>query len=236
MGLASFWQPRSCKGNAMASIGCDSGGRRRVLFVASDGKRKTVRLGKVSQRTAESVKYRVEQLLEVLIFSRPMGADLAAWVTDLEPQLADRLARVGLIPRVEAKAATLGPFLGSYVKSRADVKASTATVYGYTERCLVACFGAQRPLHEITQGDADQWRLWLAVHEKLADNTVRRRCGIAKQFFKAAVRHRLIAQNPFLDLVAAVRRNEKRYYYISREEAREVLAACPDAQWRLLFA
>ena len=73
-------------------------------------------------------------------------------------------------------------------------------------------------------------------HEKLADNTVRRRCGIAKQFFQAAVRRRLIAENPFVDLVAAVRRNDKRYYFITREEAQKVLDACPDAQWRLLFA
>jgi integrase len=220
----------------MATIGCDVGGRRRVLFVASDGKRKTVRLGKVSQRTAESIKHRVEQLLETLAFKRPMDADLSAWVTDLGPQLADRLARVGLIPKAGAKAATLGPFLGSYVKGRADVKQSTATVYGHTRRCLIEYFGAEKSLHEISQGDADQWRLWLGSHEKLADNTIRRRCGIAKQFFKAAVRHRLIAENPFLELVAAVRRNEKRYYYISREEAQKVLETCPDAQWRLLFA
>ena len=73
-------------------------------------------------------------------------------------------------------------------------------------------------------------------HEKLADNTVRRRCGIAKQFFKAAVRRNLIIQNPFTDLVAAVRRNDKRYYFVTKAEAQRVLDACPDAQWRLLFA
>ena len=31
----------------MASISKDAGGKRRILFVASDGKRKTIRLGKV---------------------------------------------------------------------------------------------------------------------------------------------------------------------------------------------
>ena len=48
----------------MASIARDKNGRRRILFVAPDGKRPTIRLGKVSQRTAEAIKYRVEQLLE----------------------------------------------------------------------------------------------------------------------------------------------------------------------------
>ena len=47
----------------MASISCDPGGQRRILFVAPDGKRKTVRLGKLAQRDAESIKFRIEQLL-----------------------------------------------------------------------------------------------------------------------------------------------------------------------------
>lgn len=69
----------------MASIAKDKNGTRRILFVAPDGRRPTIRLGKVSQRAAESIKYRVEQLLESLNLNRPMEADLAQWVADLEP-------------------------------------------------------------------------------------------------------------------------------------------------------
>ena len=58
----------------MASIARDKNGTRRILFVAPDGKRPTIRLGKVSQRTAEGIKYRVEQLLEALQFKRPDGS------------------------------------------------------------------------------------------------------------------------------------------------------------------
>jgi len=47
----------------MASIAKDKNGCRRILFVAPDGRRPTIRLGKVSQRAAEGVKDRVEQLL-----------------------------------------------------------------------------------------------------------------------------------------------------------------------------
>ena len=46
----------------MASIAQDGGGRRRIQFVAKDGKRRAIRLGKVSQRQAEAVKVKVEQL------------------------------------------------------------------------------------------------------------------------------------------------------------------------------
>ncbi|MHC4563838.1 MAG: tyrosine-type recombinase/integrase [Planctomycetota bacterium] len=70
----------------------------------------------------------------------------------------------------------------------------------------------------------------------MAENTVRRRCGMAKQFFRAAVRRKLIPSNPFEDLKASVRGNSKQLYFITREEANKVLEACPDAQWRLIFA
>ncbi len=43
----------------MASIGKDPGGRKRILFVAPSGKRKTIRLGKLSMRAAEGVKFRI---------------------------------------------------------------------------------------------------------------------------------------------------------------------------------
>ena len=39
----------------MASISNDPNGRRRVLFVAPDGSRKTVRLGKCDRKMAESI-------------------------------------------------------------------------------------------------------------------------------------------------------------------------------------
>ena len=68
----------------------------------------------------------------------------------------------------------------------------------------------------------------------MADNTVRRRCGIAKQFFNFARRKRLIADNPFADLKALVQSNRQRDYFVTQQEAQKVLDA--DAEWRLIFA
>ena len=65
---------------------------------------------------------------------------------------------------------------------------------------------------------------------------VRRRCGIAKQFFRAALRKRLIDANPFDGVDATVKSNRANDYYITRKEAAAGLDACPDVQWRLLFA
>lgn len=72
---------------------------------------------------------------------------------------------------------------------------------------------------------------------KLGDNTVRRHCGRAKQLFRAALRKRLIAENPFADMKGcAVQPNKSREHFVSRDVAAQVLAACPDHEWRLIFA
>jgi integrase len=123
----------------------------------------------------------------------------------------------------------------AYIARRSDVKPSARLVYDRVRRYLVDHFGETTPLREITPGDADAWRLAL-LEKGLADNTIRRSCGVAKQWFTAASRSRLITDNPFADLAASVRANTKRYYYITREQAQAVLDACPDAKWRLLFA
>ncbi|MDP7637598.1 MAG: phage integrase SAM-like domain-containing protein [Phycisphaerae bacterium] len=118
---------------------------------------------------------------------------------------------------------------------RQDVKEATATVYGHTQRNLLA-FGESKRLDEISPGDSDNFRVHLKTQQELAENTVRRRMGIAKQFFRAAARKKIIAENPFDGQPTLVRENPKRFYFISREEAEAVLDACPDAQWRLVFA
>jgi integrase len=217
----------------MASITKQKNGRRMIQFIGSDGKRRTIRLGKISQRNAEAVKVKVEQLAAAAISGHAIDADTSRWVASLESVMAEKLVIAGLIPMRES--ATLQEFIDGYISKRTDVKGSATTVYGHTRRNLIGFFGAEKPLRDITLGDADEWRLFL-IEQPLADNTVRRRCGIAKQFFTAAMRKGLVSQNQFSDLKAAVQANVSRFYFVSRTEAEKVIEACPDAQWRLLFA
>ena len=159
-----------------------------------------------------------------------MEAGLAQWVAEIEPVLAKRLAAAGLIPKLEAKAAaTLGAFITEYIATRTDIKPATRAHLERAKRDLVAFFGDGRELTSITPGDADKFRLQL----RLGDNTVRRICGRAKQLFRAAVRNRLIASNPFEDMKDCnVRANRERDFFVTREMAARVLEACPDAQCR----
>ena len=205
--------------------------------------RVTIALGAVSKSGAAGAKERVEILVKALRAGGAPDVSTAKWVNDLPDGLHSKLSAAGLIvPRrhdeEEAAAVpTLEKFVNEYIKRRGDVKVSTATFYGHTRRCLVEFFGATRPIDRITAGECEDWRRWLASDQKLAENTIRRRCGMAKQFFRVAVRKNLLSENPFGDMKGcAVRENRDRDYFISRKDAAAVLDACPDAQWRLLFA
>src|SRR5438874_11249754 len=110
----------------MASIVNDPNGRRRILFVAPDGSRKTIRLGKTDRKSAESICRHVEALLGAQMGGQPIPRDTAAWLAGIGAALRDRLAAVGL---VEApKRAVLGEFLRNYILSRPDVKPATLEV------------------------------------------------------------------------------------------------------------
>ena len=218
----------------MASIISDPNGRKRIQFIAGDGSRKTLRLGKATMRQAVTIKPKIEQLiLAATGITGIIDDETAKWLTGLDDVIYDKLASVGLVGNRES--IRLHAFLDAYIQERQDVRPATVISYKQTARTLTDFFGYDKPLRVITPGQADQWRLYL-VGQKLADNTVRRRCGVAKQFFKVAVRRKLISSNPFEDLKASVQGNPKRYYFVTKSEAQKVLDACPDAQWRLIFA
>jgi integrase len=225
-----------------------------TVQVVLDGRRPCISLGPVTKAQALQAKGYIESLASTRRGNLVISPTTADWLRDLADSFYCRLVDADLVdPRKTTEAEqpasspTLGAFLESYVAKRSDVKASTALVYGHTNRCLVAYFGFNKPLADVNPADAKDWRRWLGQPKNakelgkggqgLADNTVRRRCSIARQFFNDAVERRLIAENPFARMKGVtVQPNRSKDYFVSREEADAVLNACPDAQWRLLFA
>lgn len=137
----------------MASISRDPSGRPRIQFVAPDGKRKTIRLGKVSKSAAKTIKYRVDQLLAAKLTEHAFDADTARWVAGLHENLALKLARADLIPLREYQATTtLQRFLDNYIDGRVDVALSTKLFWSRTKRNLIQFFGEQRDVSTISPG------------------------------------------------------------------------------------
>ncbi len=134
----------------MASLANDPGGRRRILFVDTDGNRKTIRLGKMSKRQAEAVKLRIEDLAASKLSGGSPSDETSRWIAGISVELADKLALHGLIePRGAKESLQLGEHMDNYFSVRTDVKEGTRTNWRHTDRCLREFFGADRQLDSI---------------------------------------------------------------------------------------
>jgi integrase len=220
----------------MSTISKDDRGWR-ILFHDPNGKRRTLRPGHATSRDVQAIDRHLKLMVDARIRGEAPPHNTSLWLADQPVGLRRKLARFGLANFAESKAETLQAFLDGYIASRPDVKDSTATVYRHTRRCLIEFFGADSLLADITFADATRWRQWLVTDQKLADATVRRRCSLARQFFGFAVDDLLITDNPFRKLKGiGVVSNRERDHFLTREDADKILAACPDAEWRLIFA
>ena len=220
----------------MASIGKESGGTRRILFYAPDGKRKTIRLGKCSQRQAEAVCLRVERLVTAKITGHSPDDETARWLAEIDDKLHSKLSKAGLVDARNQGGESLKGFLTAYIDGRTDVAERTRNNLWQAGNFLTEFFGEGCRLDSISAGDTDRWRVWL--FERLAENTARRHCGRGKQFFRAAVRRKLIAESPFADMRdCGVRPSDpSRQFFLGEADSLKILGECPTLQWKLIFA
>src|ERR1051326_2873462 len=110
----------------MASITREPNGRRLIQFVAAAGKRKSIRLGKVSQRVAEEIKVKIEALNAATIAGHAVDDEVSRWLTKLDARMIDKLGAVGLIAHREV--ATLGAFIARYIAGRHGAKPRTVSL------------------------------------------------------------------------------------------------------------
>ena len=217
----------------MATVNKDKKGWR-VLVVMPDGQRKTIRLTGLNKAKAEQVGRHIDELTQAKGSGQPIDRQTALWLGDIRQKLHDKLSNAGLIER--RVSSSLGNFIVEYIKGRSDVKPGTRSNYNQVRLNLVAFFGYEKPLRSITANDAAKFREWLKTEEGLAENTLRRRCGRARQFFTAAIKSKLIEENPFVGMPVTVGGNKEKERFTTEAEAQKILEACPDAEWRLIFS
>ena len=132
---------------------------------------------------------------------------------------------------------TLSGFLDEYLAARTDLTPGTHSNLRAARIWLEKYFGADRELDSIAPGEADQYRAWLGTAGH-AENHIRGLCRKARQFFRAALRQRIIRENPFAGMkrLTDLPSPKSRQFYVTRSLAEQVLAACPCDEWRLIFA
>lgn len=222
----------------MASVNKDSKGWR-VEFTVPGQRRRPLRLGGITEKSAREIGRHVERIIESKKTGLPTAADTQNWLLGLPDKLQNQLIRLGLIEDSGQRvSSSLGGFLSDYMRSRTDIEPGTRDNLETAKRWLIEFLGEQRELDSITPGEADEYRAWLGAEGKQAPNTVKRLCGRAKQFFRAALRKRLIRENPFQDMKHLIvgASPKSRIKFIDDPTARTVLEACPNSHWRAVFA
>ncbi len=221
----------------MASVSNDPNGRKRIQFVNPDGDRKTIRLGKISKADANTIKYRVEGLLNARIMGA-MDRDLAFWVADVNPTLREKLERVELLDPIDAPepepSVSLDAFLTDFILRNAPgKKPATKIVWEQVMRLLREYMPTDIALDAVTTGHAKQFAKQLK-ERGLASTTIHKRIGFARQFFEDAVDWELIDRNPFAK-VKTQGTSAKANVEVSREVIAMVLKQC-DTTWGTIVA
>ena len=189
-----------------------------VRFTKPDRKR-----GKVALRIKADSRNKHRAAIEDLVSARDRGISLnektRMWLDEVRQgnvKLHGQLVKHGLIdePKGAGKAAT-GPLtltahLVEYFGRRKDAKPGPRINWGHTRRNLEAFFGEEKPLVEVTIGDAKDFVRYLKTEARenayaeaddedgLSPATVHKRLTNAKQFFQDAVDRDLITANPFV--------------------------------------
>jgi len=212
--------------------------------------RKTLYPGPMTKKQAGTVRTNLEALITAKKARTSIPDSTATWVAEIDPAMREKLYNAGLIEKpaekVEKPVETLADCVNRYIAT-ATAKESSKTVWKRCRRVLLTYFGGGRPIDSIGVGDAKDFRAWLLTEGRLnqagearglSENTARKMCSVAAQFFADAMDREHIARNPFAhkDVPRTTVEERGRDAFVTRETAQAVMDACPDAEWRLIFA
>jgi integrase len=223
----------------MANLRKQAKGGWEIRFTDDDERRVSLYLGVVPARSAEEILRHVERMLEAKWANRPLDETTAKWVGGVDGRLRDKLVAKGLIAPIERpKVVLLGAFIEQCIQELSSERAPRTVINLRQARDkLLAYVPAEREMGSVTVDEMVRYRHWLATACGLAPNSVKIHCKKAKQFFGEAVSRGLIPDNPCRTLKDLHEmRNEERERFMEIEEALRVLAACPSAEWRLIFS
>ena len=211
-----------------------------VQVTTQGGGRRTIGIGRMSERDAERFRDNVAELESLRRQGRSPDLNTARWLGNLSDAVHRALANAGLVPpRTPNKPAPIVPTLEIWVdrlleQRRADHAERTRELYASVRDSLTRQFGTNRPLDYFTPAHAEDWRAALARSGK--GEAVRRMYArTAKAVFNAAVDQEVLARNPFNKLPTASIAAE-RERHVSAADSAKVLAALPPGPQRIIFA
>ena len=217
----------------MASIYKRKGGYWTLQYPTPEKKVVRIHLGLVSERNAQRLRDKVEALVKSALFGMPPDEAAEKWAVSIAgTPLAKKLGRLGLLK--QGCHGKLGDFIDEYILLRKDVKENTRKHMVSCRNRLVGFFSQDKPLADITKGDAEAFRIHLLG--KFSQATTGRTLKSAIQFFQHALDSKLILENPFRKLKVPRETNEEKMFFVNGATARKVLEHCSLVVQRVTFA
>ncbi len=227
----------------MATLSKKQNGTFEIQFRDGRGTRKTVFLGRrYTERTAADLHTAIEQLIDSQGNSAPLDRRTKGWLETASPEILDKLMNVGLIEM--PKRTTLKELWDGFQKQKTGIKDATTVTYDTARQRFFETFPADELLTELTQARMEQWKAFLRTEAPrtrthvpgLAESTVAGILSKTKAVFNWAVRSGLIEKSPLDGVGRGSFVNRKKDRYITPDEYRRLLDACPCQDWRVIIA
>lgn len=204
---------------------------------ARGSSRKSLWLGQVTRGMAEAVCGHVEELRAAKASQRPPVPRTADWLDALPDELYGKLVGLGLVPRrAVAVVVTLFDFIDDYLAKR-STPANVLTIRCFRQslRWFREFFPADQQLAGITTLQVEQFRDYCR-NEGQSENTVRTHLKNLRTILNAALKGRLIAENPAKGQKCSILARPERMHFVTLDQTQKLLDACPDADWRAIVA
>ena len=218
----------------MAAIEKYGRDRYRIRFYDHRNDRRTITVGKIPKRAAQSAAGHIQALVNARKGGLEPDSPAVKWAGNQSPRIIDALAELELITgrskkEPEKEIPTLSDWFTSYIEKRKGAD-SSKRIWTQARKKAEEHFGRSRPIDQITVGEALEW--YESMQKDLAEATCRKTISISRQVFKRAVKSGILTVNPFNDDELPVAIGAKEKPYIDVRLIEQVLKILSSAEWR----
>lgn len=199
-----------------------------------DGLRRWISLGSnYTYGDAKELSVIVDRLVSALETGQELDRRTERWIDSAPDDIRQRLANANLITL--DRIPTLGELFDAYWEAEYwDLKPTTQSNKRQSRRRFFLFADPDTLVSDFTKKDAARFVPFLdgIVGEATRAGTVRD----VRRVFNWGVETDLIDSNPFLGLKRGSFKNKAREYYVSMDDYRSMLVACPNRMWRAVIA